>query len=111
MLRRTKDTLVNGLPIVELPPRIVNIVECEFDAEEQAFYDTVEQKVRSSLDDMEAAGTMKNNYTIMLVLLLRLRQGTCGVGLSDDDMMKRDNVCDFSVRSCDADIAKLSQGC
>lgn len=75
MLRRTKDTLVNGKPIIELPPRKVGIVDCEFDASELAFYNTISDKVHSRLNDMQAQGNMQSNYTSMLVLLLRLRQG------------------------------------
>ena len=73
MLRRTKDTLINGKPIVELPPRHVGTVDCEFDSSERAFYNAIETKVRSRLDNMQAEKQM--NYTSMLVLLLRLRQG------------------------------------
>lgn len=75
MLRRTKDTLVNGKPILELPERIVKTVDCEFDEEERAFYDTVQVRVHARLEALQKQGGVANNYTSMLVLLLRLRQG------------------------------------
>ena len=34
----------DGKPILKLPGRIVQVVQCPFDAEERAFYDALEQK-------------------------------------------------------------------
>ncbi|CDO71519.1 hypothetical protein BN946_scf184910.g18 [Trametes cinnabarina] len=73
MLRRTKTTIINGKPILELPDRLVNVVECEFDAEERAFYNSVEAKVQASLEELQQ-GDINKAYTSVLVLLLRLRQ-------------------------------------
>lgn len=74
MLRRTKTTLINGKPIVDLPARLVNIVECDFDRVQREFYNSVEQKVADSLEQLQQ-GDMRKAYTSVLVLLLRLRQG------------------------------------
>ena len=76
MLRRTKTTEINGKPIVDLPPRNVNIVDCEFDPVEREFYNSVEQKVQSSLEKLQQ-GDINKAYTSMLVLLLRMRQSEC----------------------------------
>ncbi|TBU59783.1 SNF2 family N-terminal domain-containing protein [Dichomitus squalens] len=73
MLRRTKATLINGKPIIELPPRLVNVVECEFNHVEREFYNSVEQKVQKSLEQLEQ-GDFGKAYTSVLILLLRLRQ-------------------------------------
>jgi hypothetical protein len=35
---------VDGKPILNLPGRLVKVVPCVFDAEERAFYDSLEQK-------------------------------------------------------------------
>lgn len=51
------------------------MVECHFDAQERAFYETVNTRVQDSLDKLEKQGGVAKNYTSMLVLLLRLRQG------------------------------------
>ena len=74
MLRRTKTTVVNGKPILELPPRLVSVVECEFEHLEREFYNSVEQKVQTSLEKLQQ-GDINKAYTSVLVLLLRLRQG------------------------------------
>ena len=83
MLRRTKTTEINGKPIVDLPPRNVNIVDCEFDPVEREFYNSVEQKVQSSLEKLQQ-GDINKAYTSMLVLLLRMRQSECSP-LSDNE--------------------------
>ena len=75
MLRRTKNDTLNGKPLLELPKRLVENIHCKFDPEERAFYDSVEQRVQTSLETLQKQGDMTKNYTSVLVLLLRLRQG------------------------------------
>ena len=42
-MRRRKDSTFEGAPIVQLPPRTVNVVEVPFaTAEERSFYDDIE---------------------------------------------------------------------
>ncbi|KAH8112239.1 P-loop containing nucleoside triphosphate hydrolase protein [Phellopilus nigrolimitatus] len=78
MLRRKKDTVLNGKPIVELPDRKINIVTCLFDVDERDFYSAIESKVELTLNKFLKNGEQSRNYTSMLVLLLRLRQGIFG---------------------------------
>ena len=75
MLRRRKDTLINGRPIIELPPRIVDIISCEFDDDEREFYNAIQEKVESTFNKFAQTGEVMRNITTVLVLLLRLRQG------------------------------------
>ena len=77
MLRRTKNTILNGKPLLDLPDRIVNSVQCEFDEEERQFYNGVQAMVDKNLETLQQQENMAKNYTSMLVLLLRLRQGMC----------------------------------
>jgi SNF2 family DNA or RNA helicase len=77
MLRRRKDHILNGKPILSLPDRTVEIVSCEFSARERAFYNTIETKMADSLERIMGQKTKTNTYTSVLVLLLRLRQGEC----------------------------------
>ncbi|KAJ9122037.1 hypothetical protein QFC24_004264 [Naganishia onofrii] len=44
MLRRTKDATIDGKPILNLPARKVEIVQCFFDPAERDFYDAFEKK-------------------------------------------------------------------
>lgn len=76
MLRRKKDSLLNGKPILELPDRVVDIVPCNFDDEEREFYNSIEARVDGTINKIRQMGDVQKNYTSMLVLLLRLRQGS-----------------------------------
>lgn len=75
MLRRTKTTILNGKPIVELPERLVEVVHCDFDDDERAFYTEIEEKTSSAIEKIVERGDAGKSYTSMLILLLRLRQG------------------------------------
>lgn len=83
MLRRKKDTMLNGKPLIVLPDRIVNIVACTFDDDEREFYDAIQSKVDLTLNKFMKNGNMAINYTSVLVLLLRLRQGSLFILLFD----------------------------
>ncbi|GAB2261832.1 hypothetical protein Droror1_Dr00002829 [Drosera rotundifolia] len=74
MLRRTKDTLLDGLPIISLPPKSVELKRVEFTAEERSFYSKLETESRIRFKEYAAAGTVSQNYASILLMLLRLRQ-------------------------------------
>ena len=72
-LRRTKATLIDGRPIVDLPPRTVEIREVAFDESERDFYSALENNACTLFNTFVKAG-WKANYFHILVLLLKLRQ-------------------------------------
>lgn len=74
MLRRTKTTLIDGKPLLQLPKRTVHSVIADFSKEEREFYDALENRTKLTLNKFVTAGTVNNNYTNILCLLLRLRQ-------------------------------------
>lgn len=74
MLRRTKGTLIDGKPIINLPPKTINLTMVEFSKEERAFYLKLETESRSRFKAYAAAGTLSQNYANILLMLLRLRQ-------------------------------------
>lgn len=93
MLRRIKTTVINGKPLLDLPDRIVNNVHCEFDEDERAFYNSVEGRIRDSVDKLQARNDNRSVYTSILVLLLRLRQACNHPSLVSEDYKKdRDAV-------------------
>ncbi|GFS39682.1 SNF2 domain-containing protein [Actinidia rufa] len=47
MLRRTKGTLIDGEPIISLPPKTLHLTRVDFSAEERAFYAKLEADSRS----------------------------------------------------------------
>ncbi|KAL5579357.1 hypothetical protein UlMin_011799 [Ulmus minor] len=74
MLRRTKATLLDGEPIITLPPKFVELKKVEFSKEERDFYSRLEADSRAQFKEYAAAGTVKQNYVNILLMLLRLRQ-------------------------------------
>ncbi|KAF8700630.1 hypothetical protein HU200_033975 [Digitaria exilis] len=74
LLRRTKETLINGAPIINLPPKTINLNKVDFSHEERSFYLTLEERSRQQFKAFAAAGTLKQNYANILLMLLRLRQ-------------------------------------
>ncbi|KAI0795563.1 SNF2 family N-terminal domain-containing protein [Abortiporus biennis] len=88
MLRRTKTTVLNGKPLLDLPDRLVKNIDCDFDVSERAFYDSVEERVRERVDNLQKQGEAQKAYTSMLVLLLRLRQACNHPSLIAEDYKK-----------------------
>ncbi|MCH82578.1 helicase-like transcription factor, partial [Trifolium medium] len=74
MLRRTKGTLLDGEPIISLPPKSVELKKVEFSQEERDFYSKLEADSRAQFQEYADAGTVKQNYVNILLMLLRLRQ-------------------------------------
>lgn len=70
MLRRTKGSLV-----LALPPKTVKTVECPFNAAERDFYDALEHKLGTQLKELQRKHEVEKHWTLLMVLLLRLRQG------------------------------------
>ncbi|KAH9316639.1 hypothetical protein KI387_025266 [Taxus chinensis] len=73
-LRRTKDMKINGQNLVELPSKLVQIHIVELSDEERQLYDSLEAKGKKVVQHYIDSGTVLNNYTTVLQILLRLRQ-------------------------------------
>ncbi|XP_028767010.1 helicase-like transcription factor CHR28 [Neltuma alba] len=89
MLRRTKGTLIDGQPIITLPPKTVNLNKVDFSIEERDFYTKLEAESRSQFKAYAAAGTVNQNYANILLMLLRLRQAC------DHPLLVKDYSSDF----------------
>ena len=89
MLRRKKDTEVNGKRLVVLPPRHVDVINCTFDDDERQFYESISAKVEEQLSKYRESGDLARSYTSVLVLLLRLRQAC-----NHPYLISKDYVCD-----------------
>lgn len=85
MLRRTKGTLLDGKPIITLPPKTVELSKVDFSIEERAFYTQLESDSRVKFKAYDAAGTVNQNYANILLMLLRLRQAC------DHPLLVKDN--------------------
>ncbi|XP_026460206.1 helicase-like transcription factor CHR28 [Papaver somniferum] len=73
LLHRTKDTLIDGKPIVTLPPKSISLMKIELSTEERSFYSQLEARSSSQFMEYDRAGTINRNYANILVLLLYLR--------------------------------------
>ncbi|XLS72779.1 hypothetical protein HN51_029644 [Arachis hypogaea] len=75
MLRRTKGTMIDGKPIINLPPKTIELTKVDFSTEERAFYMQLEDDSRSQFKHSAyaAVGTVNKNYANILSMLSRLR--------------------------------------
>ena len=78
MLRRTKQSTLNGQPIINLPPRMVNPCAVDFSPAEKRMYAALHEESAQFLQQLQQqqmrdAGTSPS-YVNMLCHLLRLRQ-------------------------------------
>ncbi|OCH87359.1 hypothetical protein OBBRIDRAFT_796288 [Obba rivulosa] len=74
LIRRRKDSMLDGKRLVELLPKEISLVKLQFTLEERDIYKMVEQKSQAIFNRYLRAGTVLKNYHQVLVLLLRLRQ-------------------------------------
>lgn len=73
-LRRTKDSRLDGKPIIELPPRTDQPSYVEFNDEQRKFYQALEIRQQLTFNKYLRNGAVMKNYIHILILLLRLRQ-------------------------------------
>ncbi|KAH7425334.1 hypothetical protein KP509_11G049800 [Ceratopteris richardii] len=73
-LRRTKDMEVDNKRLVDLPRRTVNIHFVELDVKDRQLYDKIELEGKRLVGQYVASGTVLQNYSTILQIILRLRQ-------------------------------------
>lgn len=76
-LRRTKESKLDGEPILQLPPKVIDKVHVVFSEGENEMYQTLNASTQNQVTRYLDAGTLGRNYSTVLVLLLRLRQACC----------------------------------
>ncbi|ORZ29773.1 SNF2 family N-terminal domain-domain-containing protein [Catenaria anguillulae PL171] len=74
VLRRTKETKINGESILVLPKKEVAVEVLEFTPEERDIYRALEKHTRTKFSHFVKAGTVLSNYTHILALISSLRQ-------------------------------------
>ncbi|KAI9790032.1 MAG: hypothetical protein M1833_002121 [Piccolia ochrophora] len=84
LLRRTKESKIDGKPIISLKPRVVEEVHAVFDDDQQQFYNALETQTQLQFNKYLKQGTVGKHYSNVLVLLLRLRQACCHPHLIQD---------------------------
>ncbi|KAK6201549.1 SNF2 family N-terminal domain-containing protein [Scheffersomyces amazonensis] len=87
LLRRTKDSLIDGKPILSLPKKHVISDFVEMDKEEKSFYESLESGIQSKAQTLMSQKKV-GLYSSILTLLLRLRQACCHQYLVEIGEMK-----------------------
>ncbi|KAG7452506.1 uncharacterized protein BT62DRAFT_879840 [Guyanagaster necrorhizus] len=75
LLRRTKGSMLEGKPILSLPPKDIAIVNLEFSEEERGLYNSFESRSKIRLSKFIRERTLVKNHAV--VMILRLRQLCC----------------------------------
>ncbi|RYP34279.1 hypothetical protein DL766_003054 [Monosporascus sp. MC13-8B] len=99
MLRRTKDSKIDGQPIIELPPKVEEIVHVVFDKDEEQYYQDLEKNSQVQFNRYLKGGAVGKKYTVILTLLLRLRQACCHpyLHLTDLDYVGNNDVAEDAM--------------
>jgi SWI/SNF-related matrix-associated actin-dependent regulator of chromatin subfamily A3 len=87
VLRRTKESRIDGQPIITLPPANYHVVLVPLRGEASAVYQTLFKAARREIDLMRSSGKQNDvlkNYSHILVILLRLRQAALSLSLLPD---------------------------
>ncbi|KZT61691.1 hypothetical protein CALCODRAFT_479724 [Calocera cornea HHB12733] len=95
LLRRNKNSMLDGKRLIELPAKKVDTVVLDFSDEERAIYAMVEQKAQAVFNRFLRQGTVLKNYSHVFSLIMRLRQCACHPALIqeqyDEAMMEADD--------------------
>ncbi|SGZ31931.1 BQ5605_C042g12047 [Microbotryum silenes-dioicae] len=98
MLRRTKDSQIDGKLIVTLPKREIREVKINFHEKDEAdFYKAVVEKMELRMNAFVDAGTVMSNYTSVLTLLLRMRQACSHPALVTGNKVDEAEAIDINV--------------
>ncbi|KAL7823385.1 SNF2 family N-terminal domain-containing protein [Trichoderma gracile] len=84
MLRRKKDSELDGKPILVLPAKREQVIYADLSQDERDYYDQLEKASKVTFNKYLREGSVGKNYSSILVLLLRLRQACCHPHLNLD---------------------------
>lgn len=74
VLRRKKNSRLDGKDIIRLKKRIDVVVQVEFGEDQQAFYNALYERQKLKFNKYLKEGTVMKNYWRILIWILRLRQ-------------------------------------
>lgn len=84
-LRRIKTQVIDGRPIIDLPPKEDRVQILELNTQERAGYEMVRRKADSYFSDLQKKGLLLSNYVHVLEAILRMRQAASHQSLIKDD--------------------------
>lgn len=77
MLRRTKESTVNGKPILSLPPKVERLVTVKLEGDELKTYEYLDTETKKKVDKYLHSTARDKKFSNILVALLRTRQACC----------------------------------
>ncbi|PPQ64913.1 hypothetical protein CVT24_008253 [Panaeolus cyanescens] len=77
LLRRTKNSKLDGEPLLKLPVKDIEIVNLQFTPDEREIYNHLEGVTQMKINRFIKEGTLVKNHSYILVMILRLRQLCC----------------------------------
>ncbi|KAF9040113.1 SNF2 family N-terminal domain-containing protein [Panaeolus papilionaceus] len=112
LLRRTKNSKLNGEPLLKLPPKEIDIVQLQFTPDEREIYSHIEGISQMKINRFIKDGTLLKNHTFILVMILRLRQLCCHpyLILVQDDDEEEDGETSVQAAATELTRAKTCMG-
>ena len=84
--RRLKSTMIAGKPLIELPPKSVELVQVDLAGAHRQKYVAWETAGRQIISQHIAADQLLQNYTSVLEIILRCADGTLVVAMEPCDI-------------------------
>ncbi|KZP27972.1 hypothetical protein FIBSPDRAFT_917816 [Athelia psychrophila] len=106
MLRRTKNSTLEGEPIIKLPPKSIELVTLDFSAEERDVYDSFERRSKIQLNRFIRNHSIMKNHAIILVMILRMRQLCCHPNLILSRADEFENPTDMLGDEAEKEVAR-----
>jgi SNF2 family DNA or RNA helicase len=111
MLRRKKNSELDGKPILNLPEKSEEVVYADLSPKERANYVQIEERSRNLFRQYVEQDTVGKNYSNILVMLLRMRQACCHPHLDlnahVDDTAVDDHMLDVVGRLDPATVVRI----
>ncbi|KAG6887923.1 hypothetical protein C0992_010201 [Termitomyces sp. T32_za158] len=109
LLRRTKNSTLEGKPILQLPNKDIQIVKLEFSRDERDLYDSFERRTKIRLNRFIRERTLVKNKAVVLVMILRLRQLCCHPNLILSQAEEYDDPTLLVGSDSDREIARATK--
>ncbi|KAM0333498.1 hypothetical protein ACHAQA_002161 [Verticillium albo-atrum] len=97
MLRRDKNSKINGQRILQLPDKTEEIIHIDLEGEQLEYYKAVTENAKVMFNAYIRKGSSNKQYTVLLVQLLRMRQAVCHPHLVLDEEEEGDDAANMEL--------------
>ncbi|KAI0319418.1 SNF2 family N-terminal domain-containing protein [Amylostereum chailletii] len=127
LLRRTKNSTLEGEPLLKLPPKIIELVTEDFSADERELYDNFEKRAKIQVNKFIRQNTILKKYVLVTsarrriadpwlvmlqfwqIMILRLRQLCCHPNLILSRTEDDDDPAALMDSQCDKELARAKR--